>query len=85
MFSEIDFIAWRLFFFVADFIFAVPQCPIEFPALRFPTEHRPHLVLVGECFCMFLWKIVGILLLLHPEPEATCTSPLDSLIFSPFI
>lgn len=32
-----------------DFTFAVPQCPIEFPALHFPTEHRPHLAFAGGC------------------------------------
>lgn len=47
-FSEIVFIAWRLFFSPPDFIFAVPLCPIEFPSLPFPTELGPHLVLVGE-------------------------------------
>lgn len=35
------------FFFKTDFIFAVPSCPIEFPAPHFPTEHRPHLAFAG--------------------------------------
>lgn len=32
-----------------DFIVAVPQCPVEFPAPYFPTEHRPHLASAGGC------------------------------------
>lgn len=46
MFWKILFVARRLVFFT-DFIFAVPQCPIEFPAPHFPTEHRPHLAFAG--------------------------------------